>query len=938
MGRQTVFIKEPDPQARNKLFEKFMSQVLGRYGYRLAHIKKINHTAMEIEFEGKHEATGAPFYAECKYSETAVSAHELQAFFGKYMTRWHRDKRCHGLLIALPGVDSIARTFYLEHIATNPEVTTLLYEENEVLQAVMDMPGAVHPDTIAKRIARTTGKPGDRFLLYTAKGLFWIQYVSGPDKKTTNSVAVFDNKGVPLSDRPSFDFLAGLYPELVDCDNIAVSSTAALQPGLFQDDPDIIELQGSSEYFEHQFPASAAHFVGRKSCCEKLNSFAKNVISKKTSCRGVLLEAPPGWGKSSLVLAWTAGLKTDGHFAVAIDSRSISSSRSIPYSVDYAIRQSGDFGGRLPLTDRIKPSVDFANAVRAMLEIGQSLERHGILMLIFFDQFEHILGQPDILFSFQKLLQKVSDAQTNVVLGFSLTTGLIDSYEGSLQEMPTAIANLSRHIILEPFKAAETNEILEKLSNKLKETLKKDLRFHMAEFSQGYPWLLKKLCSRVIALRQAGLSQADIVMRLHSIEALFREDLRGLPSKTSAMLHRIAHAAPVRILETSANYDHKAVQSLARQGLLINIGNIYDVYADAFRDYLTDNKVPANTSYLLLAKVGHVLRATKILKKANGSLDAQAFRTQTALSEKAFYHVARDMKLLGLVKMDKGKIILKIHFPEPLKDFEFVWRRHIRDRLQLNRQVRRLLKALEENQSLTIDQAALMLEVLCPYISSPRQTWLAHARCFAKWMDTADLALEDSKNRTLFRYDPATEIREHHLLLPKRSGRKIPQIQYSPVEGVAIRLVQALKKDGSVAWTGLKKSTIFSALATLEDLGFIQRRTRLIKVLPKGFEFVANPDQRPRLFAESALQLNSFAAFIEILTSHQDKGHTLLALGLELRAKLGANWQESTAETTAKIMMDWARHAKLAPGVFAQIRKGPLKGWKKKEDLQIPLF
>ncbi len=126
-----------------------MSQILGCYGYHLAHIKKINQTAMEIEFEGQHEATGSSFYAECKYSETAVSAHEMQALFGKYMTRWHRDKRCHGLLIALPGVDSIAGAFYQEHIATNPEVTTLLYEEHEVLKAVMDMPEAVHPDTIA---------------------------------------------------------------------------------------------------------------------------------------------------------------------------------------------------------------------------------------------------------------------------------------------------------------------------------------------------------------------------------------------------------------------------------------------------------------------------------------------------------------------------------------------------------------------------------------------------------------------------------------------------------------------------------------------------------------------------------------------------------------------------------------------------------------------
>ncbi len=66
MGRQTIFIIAPNPQARNKLFEKFMSQVLGRYGYHLARIKKINHTAMEIEIEGKHEATGSPSSAAQK--------------------------------------------------------------------------------------------------------------------------------------------------------------------------------------------------------------------------------------------------------------------------------------------------------------------------------------------------------------------------------------------------------------------------------------------------------------------------------------------------------------------------------------------------------------------------------------------------------------------------------------------------------------------------------------------------------------------------------------------------------------------------------------------------------------------------------------------------------------------------------------------------------
>jgi hypothetical protein len=61
-------------------------------------------------------------------------------------------------------------------------------------------------------------------------------------------------------------------------------------------------------------------------------------------------------------------------------------------------------------------------------------------------------------------------------------------------------------------------------------------------------------------------------------------------------------------------------------------------------------------------------------------------------------------------------------------------------------------------------------------------------------------------------------------------------------------------------------------------------------------------------------------------------------LGQELCRKLGVRWEKSTSESIAKTLMDWARHANLAPGVFAKIRKGPIKGWKKKEDSQLSLF
>jgi hypothetical protein len=215
---------------------------------------------------------------------------------------------------------------------------------------------------------------------------------------------------------------------------------------------------------------------------------------------------------------------------------------------------------------------------------------------------------------------------------------------------------------------------------------------------------------------------------------------------------------------------------------------------------------------------------------------------------------------------------------------------------------------------------------------------LKHAHILGEWLDAADLALLNKKDKTLVYFDPATDIRVRNLFLPKRRGSKTPRVQYAPVENIAVRLVHALKEDGRVDWTGLNKNTIFRALATLEDLGFILREAPLIRVLPRAKAFVENPNKRPFLFAESALQLASFSEFIDILKAKQIKGGTLLELGRELQEKLEENWKESTSETIAKIMLDWARHTNLAPGVFAKIRKGPIKGWKKKEDAQMSLF
>jgi hypothetical protein len=102
--------------------------------------------------------------------------------------------------------------------------------------------------------------------------------------------------------------------------------------------------------------------------------------------------------------------------------------------------------------------------------------------------------------------------------------------------------------------------------------------------------------------------------------------------------------------------------------------------------------------------------------------------------------------------------------------------------------------------------------------------------------------------------------------------------------------------------------------------------------------FSREPDARPKLFAEGALTMKSFAVFIGMLEAHKDKGAPLAELARQLKHHLRLRCADSTAQLYVKIMLDWARHAHLAPGVFAKKWKGPFRTRKKASNHTRPLF
>ena len=924
MGRLKILAsgktKHAQADARGKLFEALMTQVLRHYGYTFDANPNVNYAGMEIDIDGKHTLTTIPVYAECKCYDTHIASPHLQGFFGKYMTRWFKDNRAHGLFIALPGINSHAKGFYRDNCEHNQEVSVRLLEEDQVLTAMYDTDIVARPDIFKHALPANVGAPGDSLVLYTDQGCFVIQYVISPGVGVPDSVAFFDGTGKPITSGATIEYLTQLYPELQDFEILSDGHVEGLENAATrQEKEQIVEVRGSSSCFEYQFPASPEYFVGRVAVLEELDSFITEVVSKTTSSRGIVFEANSGWGKSSVVLASVARLRDYGHFAVAIDSRTASSSQFILQAVDYALNTPNGTTG-LPSPDEASRVITGFNGVSATLaEVGKSLERQGKVLVIFLDQFENVFLLSDALTRIRDLFVNIVDAQTNVVFGFSWKTDLVGLTNEFPYQLRDTITGSSKRIALETFSDIETNSLLDRLRDDMHAPLRKDLRFFLSEFSQGYPWLLKKLCAHVKAQREAGVLQRNIAESLLNVEELFQSDLQGLSIEQDDSLRRIAKVAPVSVAELGEDFKPNVIQSLVDARLLVRVGPKYDVYWDIFRDYLNVGKLPVQDNYILHIPATTMFRHTMQVANEGGQLNASEFKDRAQLTEKSFYNLIREMRVLGLARVENDIVTLQIALPTEEKGLEDYFREHIRERLRRNRLVSHILEMLEVDGSLSIDKVSTLLAERCPYISASDSTWKLYARTFAEWMDTADLATHNKKEASLEFYSPGTQLRDRNLLQGRsRSGLVVPTIQYGAIEDVAIRLITAINGSRRIDWTGVKPTTRTKALEALEELGLIFRQHGRIRVHRDLRAFVEDSSGRTSMFAKRALTMNSFKAFVDILESHELEGLTLSELGLELKRVLRTNWTESTSKVNAKVMLNWARSAGVAPGAFKQ--------------------
>jgi hypothetical protein len=925
-------------QARGKLFEKVSAEVLRHHGYDIDnHQLNVTYSGMEIDIEGRARIAGVPLYAECKCYSRDVDCVQLQTFFGKYMTRWFKNSKAHGLFIALPGINSPAMGFYRENCESNSEITLRLLQEPEVMKALVDSRIVVHPDSFQHHIALCAGTPGDRLLVCSDLGFFWIQYVVPQGAGIAQSIQIFDSLGNAISDNDSINHLSELLPELQSFSVIRDSTDAKRQVthhnGLVDD---VVEVRGSSSCFEYQFPASPEFFIGREEILRDIHTFFSQVARRQTSSRSLLFEANSGWGKSSLVLATVEALREEGHYAVAFDSRSASSPHFMISVVEHVLDAFGDFNGLL----HDRPILGgFEGAARTLIQIGDKLKASDKLLVIFFDQFENVFHLLEVLSRLAQLCLKVRDAGSNVVLGFSWKTDLIGLTRDFPYRWRDTIIDACQVIRLPPFSDAEINALLNRLASELHTKVRKDLRFLLSECSQGYPWLLKKLCAHVKSQRQAGVVQSEMVRTFLNVEQLFLQDLQGLTAAQDEALRRTARLAPASIWDIGEEFSPEVIQSLIDRRLVVKVGSKYDVYWDIFRDYLNTGKVPVEEVYLLRAQVGSIMNSLSILRESPEGIDVSDFKREAGLSDGAFFNVTRDLRLLQLAEIRDASLALLVpHTPDEKAMFGQV-REHLKDRLPRNRCIQHILRTLSDEGEADMARLSEILRLEFPYISAVNRTWETYARIVANWLDVSNLAYWDKSTSRLLKHGLGVQVRERSLSFSRRrSGITVPALHFAPIVQVATRLtLAAAQQDASVDWSGIPRSTVYKALTVLEELGLISRKAQVIYVQAECHAFVQDVVRRTEIARKAVVKWPVFSEFIKILAEHVSTRLSHKQLAQHLLTRSGASWKTSTAETNAKIMLDWARHLGLAAPPYAHSPRGQFKATLASEK-DMPLF
>ncbi|MGW1504733.1 nSTAND1 domain-containing NTPase [Streptomyces mirabilis] len=878
--------------AKGHLFENFVALLLHEYGYEAPTTSNLNvHSdGIEIDIAATNVITHQAAVVECKAYTSNVRAQACTSFLGKLqLARYEGDPNVFGYFFAMPRL--VAEGEEVARKAMANDKLFRYFNVTDVVELLRKRGLVSEPPEESRASAYLLSDPA---IVITQHGIYSCAKSLDRNTHRAESILIWATEAAGVPD-PVIELLkgdpyaTGLPIRTPQNEGLPRSLSPHEEDSL----PTIVRVRGSSEDFEYQLPASPEYFVGRGSTVQDLETF----VNQR---RGTLvLNAQSGWGKSSLALQLKKIAEARGGYAIVVDSRTATSARFISEVLRVASHEAQELG-----ITTLPADSSWASLASSLWTLERAKwKSKNKPFLVFFDQFENVFQDERMTREFRDLTLMVRDSEIPILVGFAWKTDLVAWTESHPFRLRDEIRNSSSYISVGPMRAREIETLLRRLEKKLGTSLSRDLRQRLREYSQGLPWLFKKLSGHIIReLQTRQKSQEQLVSEALNVQSLFDSDLSGLSPVESEALRHIARFAPVSAIEVTERYSSSAIQSLLDSRLIVALAGKLDTYWDTFRDFLNTGRVPIEDSYIVRQSPRAVAELLYAVLASGGDASVGDLSDELNVSIKVIYNRSREPRLFGLTAYEPNRVKL---LDEVLHsaDIEAEMRRRVASALRRNRAYSAFLGLAERHgDRVTVSMYSRELTNVFPAVEAQPKSWLEYARSFAMWFHYAGLAIMDSDQLQVppDGYIPSVTLRGGRtksrngeaftLRTPKTAFDLLKQLSNSPITA---RQYNSLPRIQRRAVTELLKLSLAQQLngeihiadAVVDESGQVvpSRILDALRKVPGGAQALGLLESDPQV------------------SNHQ--------LGFVIQEALGTTWEDSTAWQVGKDFRSWAKRA-----------------------------
>ena len=724
---------------KGNLLEELAEEFLKTQGYEVS--RQVRVIASELDLLCKHKVSGKEVYVECKAHKDSLSANVLTNLLGTVSLNEYSE----GWLVSTGPLGKDAKGFMdqWEKKSSDKRESLCIYTPDRVLNSLLDAK-VISPrpyEKAAELIRELDLSIGEWLLLITPWGKYWVCPIllNGIPK----SLILFCARDCrQISDANLFERIKSSDFSLRDLEYLSFGSARqSIEKIAHQKDTAIVEVEFGEKWFDYR-PARPEHFVGRKTAQRELLQFFTDVKKRRTDSRIFAIKGDSGIGKSSLVAKMRDVAKDSQRpnnlFLYAVDMRAANDASYVSSAVIKALKSAAGHGFGHQNNLEISNYTDPMQSETICAFLSECNRKHELIILVF-DQFEELYSKSELFTVFEeakRLMFSAIAASSNLVLGFAWKTDSTVPQDHPAYHMWHQLSDHRFEVSLKPFSHSDAEQSLNIFESELREKIRPELRRYLLENSQGYPWLLKKLCIHFNEQMQNGLSQHEMANRSLDIASLFNQDLNSLTDSQMGCLKLVAKNAPMDWYEVLESAGHDVVQSLQNKRLLIRRGDKLNLYWDIFRDYVLSGTIPSIPfTYIPQSpSLDAMLRVSLELDDAEGK-SLQQLADSSKLQESTVRNIIHDLDQFGIIDIADSKITIDNHLTDLsvrslLSNIRMLFKRHA------------LTELLKKNNSVKVadtEQLIAYLKHINPTAQYRIRTWATYAKRMAIWLQALRL-------------------------------------------------------------------------------------------------------------------------------------------------------------------------------------------------------